>query len=77
MIFAISQFYLSDSSNIPKALDITELSEDELQQIVGFFRSNSIRAGQMRGEVVECIDGNVIIRHHFNKKILWSKHDTE
>ena len=70
----VDKFYLSDPKNIPKAIELTELSPDELEELVGFFRGNSIRAGQMRGEVLEYVDGNVVIRHHFTKKILWAKY---
>jgi len=67
----IESFYLSDEANIPRALELTGLSFDELYSIVGRFGKNSWRAGQMRGEVVVYSDGRVRIRHHFNKKKLW------
>lgn len=75
-MFVVNQFYLSDENNIEKALELTELSYDELESLVGFFKAHSIRAGQMRGEVLESADGNVIVRHHFNKKMLLSKYET-
>jgi hypothetical protein len=67
----VESFYLSDEANIPKALDLTGLSMDELLEIVGRFNKNSSRAGQMRGEVVVYANGKIRIRHHFNKKKLW------
>jgi hypothetical protein len=67
----VSSFYLSDESNIPKALELTGLNLDELSSITGRFARHSHRAGQMRGEVVVKANGQVIIRHHFTKKPLW------
>lgn len=62
--------YLSNS--IQPALEITELSEDEIESIVGRFTKTSSRYGQLRGELVKYFDGKVIIRHHFTKKVLWT-----
>ena len=64
-------FYLSNPENLDKAIELTGLSLDELEIIVGRFKNHSSRAGQLRGEVLLLSCGNVIIRHHFNKKILW------
>lgn len=69
--------YLSDQNNIPTVLQLTELSLDELEQIVGRFAKHSWRAGQLRGEVVQDKKGNYIIRHHFTKKLLWRLECTE
>lgn len=66
-----NSFYLSDSNNIPLAEELTGLSLDELELVVGRFKNHSMRAGQLRGEVIVMIDGSVKIRHHFTKKILW------
>lgn len=67
----VESFYLSDNSNIPKTLELTGLSMDELSEIVGRFAKNSWRSGKMRGEVVIYANGKIRIRHHFNKKKLW------
>lgn len=64
-------FYLSEKTNIQKALKITNLSLDELELIVGRFNKNSTRSGQLRGEIVQKLDDSITIRHHFTKKILW------
>lgn len=66
-----NQFYLSDENNIPLAEEITGLALDEIELIVGRFKPHSSRAGQLRGEVLEFFDGTVVIRHHFNKKVLF------
>lgn len=66
-------FYLSEPSNIPKALELCELSYDEVKQIVGVFTKRSQWANQLRGEVCVGFEDDVIIRHHFTKKILWRK----
>jgi len=63
--------YLSDDNNIKKALELTELSIDELESIVGRFAKHSWRAGQLRGELIQDKKGNIIIRHSFTKKVLW------
>lgn len=65
--------YLSNEANIEQAMELTELSLDEIEAIVGRFAPHSWRAGQLRGEVVVRPNGQVIIRHHFSKKILWTK----
>ena len=62
--------YLSDS-DLEWVMEVTELSLDELEHIVGRFGNNSIRAGKLRGELVFDEVGTPIIRHHFNKKVLW------
>jgi hypothetical protein len=65
------KFYLSEKGSLEKAMFITDLSEDEIEVLVGRFGKNSQRAGKLRGEVLVMVDGGVIIRHHFNKKVLW------
>jgi hypothetical protein len=66
-------FYLSDPNNIEYASDITGLSLDEIEYIVGRFRKNSIRAGMLKGKVVVYINGSVSIRASFGNKLLWTK----
>lgn len=65
-------FYLSDASNLKKALHITGLCEDELEYVVGRFTKMSKWAGQLKGEVVVFSSGECLIRDHFSKKELWS-----
>ena len=64
-------FYLSEEGNLERAMFLTDLSSDEIEILVGRFRNNSHRAGKLRGEVIVMVSGSIIIRHHFNKKILW------
>ena len=45
-------FYLSDDSNLEQAQDLTCLSLDEIESIVGRFNKASHRSGQLRGELV-------------------------
>ncbi len=66
-------FYLPNEENIDQACDITDLCLDEIETIVGRFTKTSSRSGQLRGEVVQYVNGKVIIRHHFTKKVLWEK----
>lgn len=66
----INSFYINQNPN--KACSVTELHIDEIELLVGKFAKHSIRAGQLRGEIIEYIDGTIEIRHHFNKKVLWS-----
>ena len=66
-------FYLSDEKNVKKVLRLTGLAEDELESIVGRFKSDHWRwPNQMKGEVVVKLTGEVKIRHHFTKKVIWS-----
>lgn len=66
-----NSFYLSDEDNIPAAQELTGLSLDEIELLVGRFKPHSMRRGQLRGEVIVFVDGSIAIRHHFSKKILW------
>lgn len=65
------KFYLSEKGALEKAMWLTSLSSDEIELVVGRFLKSSSRAGQLRGEVLVYVTGEVLIRHHFNKKILW------
>lgn len=64
-------FYLSEDQNLDVLTKITELSTDEIEEIVGRFNQTSLRAGKLKGEVLVGFDGQVEIRHHFTKKTLW------
>jgi len=68
----VDSFYLSEDFNLTKATKLTSLSQDEIEFIVGRFNKNSKRAGKLRGEVIVKITGEVYIRHHFTKKVIWS-----
>lgn len=64
-------FYLSEDENIGRACELTGLSLDELETIVGRFTKRSSRAGKLKGEVLKMVDGSVVIRNHFSKKKIW------
>ena len=66
-----SFYYLSDDILIPQAIEDTDLSLLELEEIVGRFAKHSCRAGQLRGKIVIYLTGKVQIRHHFTNKLLW------
>lgn len=69
-------FYLSEQDGLDKLVSICELSSDEVEEIVGRFRSDHYRfAGRLKGEVLVGMDGSVEIRHHFKKNTLWSNND--
>ena len=69
----MSEFYINQ--DLQRATEVTGLSEDELEMIVGRFMKHSCRAGQLRGKVCEEYTRKhgerVVIRHHFNNKMLW------
>lgn len=65
-------FYLSDEKNLELAEELTGLALDEIEAVVGRFTKTSHRDGSLRGELVVYVDGSTAIRHHFNKKVLWS-----
>ena len=65
----VSAYYINQDTD--RAVRDTGLALDEIDMLVGRFRTNSTRAGQLRGEVVQSADGTIKIRHHFSKKILW------
>lgn len=69
----VESLYLSNIENLNKVQRLTGLALDELESLVGRFNRNSHRAGLLRGELVKKIDGEIILRHHFNKKVLWKK----
>lgn len=65
--------YLSDKNNIETIIKLTGLDFDEIESLVGRFAKHSSRAGNLRGEFIfDEITGDMYIRHHFTKKILWS-----
>lgn len=68
-----TQFYLSDNSVLNYACDLTGLSQDEIEYIVGRFTKRSRWAGQLKGKVVVYVDGTVSIRSSFGNKLLWTK----
>lgn len=70
----IGSFYLSEDGALERLIDLTELYSDEIEEIVGRFRSSHYRfAGLLKGEVIEYVTGEIKIRHHFSKKILWEE----
>lgn len=69
------QYYLTEPGSLRALIDVTDLSEDEVESIVGRFNKHHWRfPGQLRGEVLEHFDGGVKIRHHFTKKTLWKNY---
>lgn len=65
-------FYLSHPDNAGLVLELTGLAEDELESIVGRFPSDHWRwPSELKGEAVVYANGNIRIRHHFTKKVLW------
>jgi hypothetical protein len=66
----IESFYLSDASHLKYALDLLEMSEVELEDIVGRFESNHVREGRLKG-LLEITEQGIRIRHHFTRRILW------
>ena len=72
----VENYYLSEHAE--QVCEITELSMDELETMVGRFNKNSHRAGKLRGELIIKINGDMIIRHHFNtSKKYWSNKWTQ
>ena len=66
----VKQLYINEQQDY--AQEVTGLSVDELESLVGRYRPYSIRASQLRGELVIYIDNSVRIRHAFTKKVLWT-----
>lgn len=65
-------FYLTDDGALERLQAATELSSDEVEEMVGRFRKDHYRfAGKLKGEVLLGFDGSVEIRHHFTKKNIW------
>lgn len=64
--------YLSNTDTLDTVMELTGLDMDELEHVVGRFKSHSTRAGQLRGELFMLNDGSYGIRHHFTKKVLWT-----
>lgn len=71
MKISTNSIYLSDDTQLETVMELTGLSLDELESLVGRFNKGSVRAGQLRGELVTYIDDTVEIRHHFTKKTLY------
>lgn len=73
MKYETSLYYLSEEGAAEELKARTNLAMDEIEAIVGRFRSNSFRAGKLRGQVLEDSEGRLRIVHHFTKKELWSE----
>jgi hypothetical protein len=70
--------YLSDDRNLQYVLNATSLSKDELETIVGKFKSNHHAwPNKFKGEYIEDWDGNKKIVHHFTKRILWKEENVK
>jgi len=66
-------YYLSNPENLETVQELTELSLDEIEHMVGRFTKASQWAGELRGELILKTNGDIILRHHFNKsKKFWS-----
>lgn len=71
-LFMESMAYLSDDEGAHTAMELTEMSVDELECVVGRFRDDHHRfPGRLKGKVVVKSTGQVQLRHHFNNKLLW------
>lgn len=66
----IEQYYLSEGRNLERASYDTDLSEAEIEEIVGRFTKLSHRAGQLRGKVVLYTD-KVKLMHHFTNEVYY------
>lgn len=65
-------FYLTEPGATDKLMALTDLSMDEIENIVGRFRQSHYRwAGLLKGQVVVTPLGETKILHHFKKTILW------
>lgn len=71
--FIEETFYLSNPEKTSLACRMTNLSDDELEHIVGRFTKRSQWSGQLRGKIVAYMDGKVEIRTSFGNKLLWTK----
>jgi len=67
----VEHFYINMPGGVERLESLTGLCVDEVETLVGRFNKNSMREGQLRGEVVVDYLGNVKIRHAFTKKIIW------
>lgn len=63
------QFYINE--NVDLACEVTGLSLDEIELIVGRFANHSNRKGLLRGKVVVKFD-KIEIRKCFGNKLLWT-----
>lgn len=69
-MLAVKMYYINQ--NPDQALRDTDLALDELEALVGRFRRNSCRVGQLRGKVLLDGRGGCEIRHHFTGKLIWT-----
>ena len=67
----IKETYYINNAPIKAQID-TGLAADEIEAVVGRFPRHHERQGHLKGEIVVYASGDVIIRHHFTKKVLWS-----
>lgn len=68
----LERYYLSEPHSLQKAKGLIGLSQDEIEHIVGRFKADHWRfPGKLKGELLLKSSGQIIIRHHFTKKVLW------
>lgn len=66
----IEEFYIN--TDIPRALELLDMSESELELITGRFRGTHYsRPGQLKGLLRIDYRGQITIVHHFTKKLIW------
>lgn len=67
----MESFYLSEEGAMEKAVELTGLCEDEIEEIVGGrFSKQSKWAGLIKGKV-EVTENYIFIRTSFGGKTLW------
>jgi hypothetical protein len=68
----INSYYLTEPGAVEDLLSKTSLSHDEVESIVGRFKKDHWQfPSLLKGEVMIRYDGEVAIRHHFTKQIIW------
>lgn len=69
----VEKIYLSEEGALKYAEDVTELSKNEVEDVVGRFKaSHSSFPQKLRGQLYIYSDGSSRIVHHFTKKTLWT-----
>lgn len=67
----IEEFYLSDYEVLERALELTGLSIGEVEYICGRFHEKHDLADRIMGKIIVYDTGEVEIRHHFLRHVLW------
>ena len=62
---------LSEPGALSIASSLSGMSEAQILAIVGIYERTSFRAGGIKGELIQYVDGSLSIRSAYSQNVLW------